>query len=75
MVNLRKLRNRMTQKEVEKVNSLLRLKYNIFHADLITRAVQDESISVDKFAIGCNLIGLAEEQNNDYFVPGGWEEV
>ena len=51
------------------------LKYNIFHADLITRAIQDESISVDKFVIGCNLIGLAEEQDNDYCVPSGWEEV
>lgn len=65
----------MTQKEIEKVNSLLMLKYNIFHADLITRAIQDESISVDKFVSGCNLIGLAEEQDSDYFVPSGWEKV
>lgn len=65
----------MTQKGIEKVNSLLMTKYNIFHADLITRAIQDESISVDKFVIGCNLIGLSEEQDNDYFVPSGWEEV
>lgn len=65
----------MTQKEIEKVNSLLMTKYNIFHADLITRAIQDESISVDKFVIGCNLIGLSEEQDNDYFVPSGWEEL
>lgn len=65
----------MTQEEIEKVNSLLMLKYNIFHADLITRAIQDESISVDKFGIGCNLIGIAEQQDNDYFVPSGWEEV
>jgi hypothetical protein len=65
----------MTQKEIDKVNSLLMTKYNIFHADLITRAIQDESISVDKFVIGCNLIGLSEEQDNDYFVPSGWEEL
>lgn len=65
----------MTQKEIEKVNSLLKLKYNIFHADLITRAMQDESISVDKFGIGCNLIGIAEQRDNDEFVPRGWEEV
>ncbi len=65
----------MEKKEIEKVNSLLMTKYNIFHADLITRAILDESISVDKFGIGCNLIGLAEEQDNDYFVPSGWEEV
>lgn len=65
----------MTQKEIEKVNSFLKRKYNIFHADLITRAMQDESISVDKFVIGCNLIDIAEQQDNDYFVPSGWEEV
>ena len=33
----------MTQEEIEKVNSLLMLKYNVFHADLITRAIQDEN--------------------------------
>lgn len=65
----------MTQEEIEKVNSLLMLKYNIFHADLIIRAIQDESLSVDKFGIGCNLIGISEEQDNDYFVPSGWEKV
>ena len=65
----------MTQKEIEKVNSLLMTRYNIFHADLITRAVQDESISVEQFEIGCGLIAIAEQQDNDYFVPGGWEEV
>lgn len=41
----------MTQEEIEKVNSLLMTKYNIFHADLITRAIQDESISVDKLRL------------------------
>nr|WP_314158942.1 hypothetical protein [uncultured Prevotella sp.] len=65
----------MTQKEIEKVNSLLKLKYNIFHADLITRAMQDESISVGQFEIGCGLIAIAEQQGKDEFVPKGWEEV
>ena len=65
----------MTQKEIEKVNCFLRRKYNIFHADLITRAVQDERISVDKFEIGCYLIAIAEQQDKDEFVPKGWEEV
>lgn len=65
----------MTQKEIEKANSLLMTRYNIFHADLITRAVQDESISVDKFEIGCSLIAIAEQQDNNYLVPSGWEEV
>lgn len=47
----------------------------MFHADLITRAMQDESISVGQFEIGCGLIAIAEQQDNDYFVLGGWEEV
>ena len=65
----------MTQKEIEKVNCFLKLKYNIFHADLITRAMQDESISVGQFEIGCYLIAIAEKQDKDEFVPKGWEEV
>lgn len=65
----------MTQKEIEKVNSLLKLKYNIFHADLITRAMQDESISVEEFEGGCITIGAVEFINEDEFVPSGWGEV
>lgn len=65
----------MTQKEIEKVNCFLKRKYNIFHADLITRAMQDESISVGQFEIGCGLITIAEQQDKDEFVPKGWEEV
>jgi len=65
----------MTQKEIEKVNSLLKLKCNSFHADLITRAIQDESISVDKFEGGCITIDAAEFINEDEFVPSGWEGV
>lgn len=65
----------MIQKEIEKVNSLLKRSYNIFHADLITRAIQDEDISVDKFEIGCGLIAIAEQRDKDEFVPKGWEEV
>lgn len=65
----------MTQKEIEKVNCFLKRKYNIFHADLITRAIQDESISVGQFEVGCYLIAIAEQQDKDEFVPKGWEEV
>lgn len=65
----------MTQKEIEKANCFLKLKYNIFHADLITRAMQDESISVRQIEIGCYLIGIAEQRDDDEFVPRGWEEV
>ena len=65
----------MTQEEIEKVNSLLMTRYNIFHADLITRAMQDENISIRQFEIGCGLIAIAEQQDKDEFVPKGWEEV
>ena len=65
----------MTQKEIEKVNYILKRKYNIFHADLITRAMQDERISVGQFEIGCDMIGIAEQRDEDEFVPRGWEEV
>ena len=65
----------MTQKEIEKVNSFLKMKFNIFHADLITRAIQDENISVEEFERGCITIGAAEFINEDELVPSGWEEV
>lgn len=65
----------MTQKEIKKVNCLLELIYNVFHADLVTRAIQDENMSVNQFEIGCVLIAIAEQQDKDEFVPNGWEEV
>ena len=65
----------MTQKEIEKVNCFLKRKYNMFHADLITRAMQDESISVRQFEIGCGLIAIAEQRDKDEFVSKGWEGV
>jgi hypothetical protein len=65
----------MTQKEIEKANCFLKRKYNIFHADLITRAMQDERISVNQFEIGCGIIAIAEQQDKDEFIPKGWEEV
>ena len=65
----------MTQKEIEKVNYILKRKYNIFHADLITRAVQKDRITVEQFKIACGVIAMAERSDGDKFVPKGWEEV
>lgn len=65
----------MTQKEIEKVNSLLKRKYNIFHADLITRAIQNDRITLEQFDVACGVIAMAESVDNDEFVPKGWEEV
>ena len=65
----------MTQKEIEKSNCFLRMKYNIFHADLITRAVQNDRIAVEQFKIACGIIAMAERSDGDEFVPKGWEDV
>lgn len=65
----------MTQKEIEKVNYILKRKYNIFHADLITRAVQNDRITVEHFKISCGVIAMAERSGDDEFVPKCWEDV
>ena len=65
----------MTQKEIEKVNYILKRKYNIFHADLITRAVQNDRITVEQFKIACGVIAMAERSDGDEFVPKGWGNV
>lgn len=65
----------MTVLEIQKVNYLLLQQCNIFHADLITRAVQDETLSLNEFIHGRNLIMGAERNDLDEFVPKGWENV
>lgn len=61
--------------EIQKVNYLLLQQCNIFYADLITRAVQDETLSLNEFIHGRNLIMGAERNDLDEFVPKGWENV
>lgn len=65
----------MTQKEIEKVDFFLKQKYNIFHADLITRAIQNDRITVEQFKVACGVIAMAESVDNDEFVPTGWEDM
>lgn len=65
----------MTQKEIEKVNCFLKRKYNIFHADLITRAIQNDRITLEQFDVACGVIAMAESVDNDEFVPKGWEDI
>jgi hypothetical protein len=65
----------MTQKEIEKVNYILKRKYNKFHADLITRAVQNDRIPVGQFKVACGVIAMAERSGDDEFVPKIWEDV
>lgn len=65
----------MTELEIEKVNYILTQKYNIFHADLIARAIQDDSMSIEDFWSGCLTIDAAEFIDNDEYVPDGWGNV
>ena len=60
---------------LEKINELLLKHYNVFHADLVTRAIQDDDMSIEVFERGCREIQKAELVENDEFVPKGWEEV
>lgn len=65
----------MTELEIGKVNYILIQKYNIFHADLIARAIQDDNMSIEDFWSGCLTIDAAEFINDDDRVPDGWENV
>lgn len=65
----------MTDLEIGKVNYILTQKYNIFHADLIARAIQDDSMSIEDFWSGCLTIDAAEFIDDDEHVPAGWENV
>lgn len=65
----------MTQKEIEKANCFLKHKYNIFHADLITRTIQDDNMLIEVFEHGCREIQKAELMGDDEFVPKGWEKL
>lgn len=65
----------MTELEIGKVNYILTQKYNIFHADLIARAIQDDNMSIEDFWSGCLTIDAAEFINDDDRVPDGWENV
>ena len=60
---------------LEKINELLLKHYNVFHADLVTCAIQDDDMSIEVFERGCREIQKAELVEDDEFVPKGWEEV
>lgn len=65
----------MTELEIGKVNYILTQKYNISHADLIARAIQDDNMSMEDFWSGCLTIDAAEFIDDDEYVPDGWENV
>lgn len=63
------------QKVNESVHGLLLKQYSIFHANLISRATQDNSMPIDVFEQGIIEIQEAEASDNYEFVPKGWEEL
>lgn len=61
----------------EKISLFLADRYSMFHADLILRAMTDDSIDNDTFMRGIYLIdeSFRTMEDNDEYVPDGWEEV
>ena len=61
----------------EKINLFLTDRYSMFHADLIQRAMFDDSIDNDTFMRGIYLIdeSFRSMDDNDEYVPDGWGEV
>lgn len=61
----------------EKISLFLADRYSLFHADLILRAMTDDSIDKEAFMRGIYLIdeSFRTMEDNDEYVPDGWEEV
>lgn len=61
----------------EKISLFLADRYSMFHADLILRAMTDDNIDNDTFMRGIYLIdeSFRTMEDNDEYVPDGWEEV
>lgn len=61
----------------EKISLFLTDRYSMFHADLIQRAMFDDSIDKEAFMRGIYLIdeSFRTMEDNDEYVPDGWEEV
>ena len=60
---------------LEEIYTELQKKFNLFHADLLYRAIQDTSISASDFNRGFFEIYEAEGRDEDEFIPKGWENV
>ena len=60
----------------EKLTYILEQKFNLFHADLISRAFFDESISFDQFVEGYNEIYYSEKcTDDDEFIPDAFSNI
>ena len=60
----------------DKLSWLLQSHYNTFHADMIQRAMNDDSISAEDFIKGCVAIHTSErDTDDDEFTPAEFENV
>ena len=60
----------------EKLSWLLECHYNMFHADLIQRAMYDDSVSLLDFVTGCVAIQQNERNSDDdEYVPSEFKNV
>ena len=65
----------MTTKEINKVHSALTRSHCMFYADMICRAIQDNVIDEETFVNGIEEIYWAYKENENEYVPKGWENV
>ena len=60
----------------DKLSWLLQSHYNTFHADMIQRGMNDDSISAEDFIKGCVAIHTSErDTNDDEFTPAEFQNV
>ena len=66
----------MNDFQINKLSEILREHFNLFHADMICRAVQDDTISVEDFKLGVLAIKSAENNSfDDEFTPQQFKNV
>ena len=66
----------LTSLMIEKVSWLLDTHYNLFHSDMICRAMQDDDVSLKDFITGCVAIHESEKNtDDDEFTPKEFENV
>lgn len=61
--------------ESNKVYDYLVWRHNIFHANMIHRAVYDKNVSEEDFLSGCKKIYESERDGEDEFIPSEFENV
>ena len=60
----------------EKLSWILESHYNLFHADMIQRAMYDNNVSLLDFINGCNAIRESErDTDDDEFTPEEFKNV